>query len=60
MKERKPKVCQWLQGFYNPRFSGLKRCQDKPMFEVHAHGVCVGWVCAKHSIDVTQLNFQIR
>ncbi len=60
MKERKPKTCQWLEGFYNPRFSGLRKCHEAPYFEVHANGVCVGWVCKKHCIDVTQQGFQIR
>lgn len=60
MKERKPKHCQYLRGFWNKRFSGLQTCKLPPVFEVHANGVCVGWVCPKHSIDVTQIGFQIR
>jgi hypothetical protein len=59
-KERKPKRCQWLHGFYNPSFSGLRRCKEEPVFEVHANGVCVGWVCGRHVQDVIQMDFKIR
>lgn len=58
--KRKPKRCQWLEGFYNSKFSGLRKCTNNPIFEVHANGECVGWICPKHVIDVTQQGFQIR
>lgn len=59
-KLRKPRYCQWREGWGNNFYSAQFPCESKPMFEVQQHGVTVAWVCPKHSIAVTQLGFQIR
>lgn len=59
-KARKPKHCQWMEGFQSNATSGWHSCSAKPVFKVQYQGVTVGHVCGKHSISATQHGWQIR
>jgi hypothetical protein len=59
-KTRKPKKCQWVEGFGHDGVSAWHTCPLKPMFEVQVHGATIAHVCPQHSIHVTQRGYQIR
>jgi len=59
-KTRKPKKCEWVEGFCHSAIASLTYCESKPVFEVQVRGVTVAHVCTAHAIPSTQHGYQIR